>query len=103
VEKIANSSPTKYMVTATGRSLTSLKRPSSTADELKDEIVTLFSPENNSAEEFSLYTIAKRLGYVHNPESKNSIRVLVEELINEGRLTSTPEGRYILPQNASSR
>jgi hypothetical protein len=103
VEKITNSSPTKYMVTATGHSLTSLKRPSSTADELKDEIVTLFSPENNSAEGLSLYTIAKHLGYVQGPNSKNPIRVLVKELIDEGRLTSTPEGRYILPQNASSR
>jgi hypothetical protein len=102
VEKIANSSPTKYKVTIAGLSLTSLKLPSSTDKELKEKIVALLSKEDNSAEGLSMHSISRGLGYAGRlTHREKPVGALLQELVKEGRLTSTPEGRYIPPQNVS--
>jgi hypothetical protein len=105
VEKIADSSPTKYKVTTAGLSLRgSLKRPPLMDDELKDEVIKLLSQEENRTEGMALHSISRRLGYSHLVTShgrEKPFDVLVQELIDEGRLTFTPEGRYIPPQNVS--
>jgi hypothetical protein len=63
VEKITDSSPTKYRVTATGHSLTSLQRPFLMDKGLKSEIIKLLSLEENRAEGMAPHSISQRLGY----------------------------------------
>jgi hypothetical protein len=102
VEKIANSSPTKYKLTTAGLSLTSLRRKPLTTEELKDEIIELFERYQPSIG-LSQREMFDRLDYAQGPAINFNHNDLLGQMVADGVLAFTPEGRYIRTQNVFRR